>query len=117
MRYVQAALGTPSERVRRPRSLRVVGDEGEGAGREPEEEGWLPLRLWDSEAGDWCAARRAAWSEHYRENSREPEHTLPAPWVLDHYRSRAPRRVTLTPQQEVELKRRFSSRTSNVNRA
>lgn len=87
VRYVQAALATPSERAGRPGSLQVgeapVGVDGAA----------MPLRLYDSDAGGFCAPHMASWSEYYASNPRTPAVTEPAPWVLAHYRRRAPHRL------------------------
>ena len=40
---------------------------------------------------------RAFWSDHYQRTARTPDETFPAPWVVAHYSSRAPSRITLQP--------------------
>ena len=60
-----------------------------------------PLQLYDgarrtralgSTAG-FVPRHRAAWSDFYRHTERTPSIVDPAPWVLKHYRARAPHRV------------------------
>jgi predicted phosphodiesterase len=87
VRYVQAALATPAERSGRPRSLQV------GNARVGVEGGAMPLCIYDSGAGGFCAPHFASWSEHYASNPRTPAVTEPAPWVLAHYRRKAPHRL------------------------
>jgi predicted phosphodiesterase len=87
VRYVQAALATPAERAGRPGSLQVSDTPVGVAGAA------MPLRLYDSGAGGLCPPQQASWSEYYTSNPRTPSVTEPAPWVLAHYRKRAPHRL------------------------
>merc|ERR1712146_195773 len=87
MGYVQAPLGTPSERERRPLSLAVGGDEDNKLSE-------LPLKLYDSDEGGFVRPLHARWSDHYRTTRRRPDDTFPAPWVLSHYMARAIARLS-----------------------
>ena len=87
-RYVQAALATPEERRYRMKSL-AIGSIDHG-----------PLQLFDGERRAFCPPRHAAWSTYYSLHARTPDVTFPAPWVLDHYRKRAPSRVRLERANE-----------------
>ena len=108
IRYVQAALATPAERKRRPRSLMVSYDlDLDPTHAQPPLDAHgdsLPLRIFDSSenggAGGFCPPRRAAWSDHYRSTPREPLEVAPAPWVVDYYARKAPQRLSLTASVE-----------------
>uniref|UniRef100_A0A7S0IU88 Uncharacterized protein n=1 Tax=Calcidiscus leptoporus TaxID=127549 RepID=A0A7S0IU88_9EUKA len=88
VRYVQAALATPHERARRPASL-AVGDFYPGTGS------LAPICVFEASRG-LPAPWRAAWSDHYARAPRAPSDTRPAPWVVEHWRRRAPARVSGT---------------------
>ena len=85
VRYVQAPLATPEERQRRPASLQVGEDFA------------LPMRLYDGDAGGFAKPLPCLWSDHYKSTARTPHDTFPAPWVVKHYTTRAPARITLSP--------------------
>eukprot|EP00967_Tisochrysis_lutea_P102484 scaffold154328_cov32-Tisochrysis_lutea.AAC.1 len=87
VRYLQAALATPAERARRPRSLQVGDAPSEVSGRS------MPLLIFDSKYGGFSPRKYASWSDYYQYNPRTPNVTEPAPWVLEHYRRRAPHRI------------------------
>ena len=85
VRYVQAPLALPKERERRPHSL-AIGESGD-----------LPTKLFDGNTGAYVKPLRAAWSDHYKRTERTPHDTFPAPWVVAHYASRSPSRLSLLP--------------------
>ena len=103
IRYVQAALATPAERKRRPRSLMVSYDlDLEPPHEQPPADTHgesLPLLIYDDSAdggaGGFCPPRRAAWSDHYSCTPRVPTDVSPAPWVVDYYARKAPQRLNL----------------------
>ena len=90
IRYVQAALATPKERRRRMRTLEIGG-----IASEPLEiyNGARTARFTGRSTAAFAPRRHAVWSEYYRHTDRTPGDVEPAPWVLEHYRARAPRRV------------------------
>lgn len=73
-RYVQAAVGYPSEWSQRPASMKI--------GALPEE----PVVVWDTASG-FVPPMEARWSRYYSDNARTAElaHVL-APWVAPMYR-------------------------------
>eukprot|EP00658_Telonema_sp_P-2_P014365 TRINITY_DN15466_c0_g1_i2.p1 TRINITY_DN15466_c0_g1~~TRINITY_DN15466_c0_g1_i2.p1 ORF type:complete len:277 (+),score=33.27 TRINITY_DN15466_c0_g1_i2:393-1223(+) len=72
-RFVQAALGYPSEWVQRPASMKV--------GELPES----PMLIWDSETG-FAPESQGRWSDYYLQHERTPEVTNAlAPWVAPMY--------------------------------
>jgi hypothetical protein len=115
-RYIQAALATPAERKRRPRSLMVSYDlDMDGPPREQPpcdvHGDALPLEIYNSAyarggKSGFCPPRRAAWSDHYKTRARDPSDVTPAPWVVDYYARKAPQRLAL----DVELDRERSER-------
>ena len=117
IRYVQAALATPVERQRRPRSLMVSYDldldlkaKISDQPRTDLHKESLPLKIYDGATGGFCPPRRAAWSDHYAAYDREPHNTSPAPWVVDYYAKVAPRRLNLTEAEEGERLARAETR-------
>ena len=111
-RYIQAALATPAERSRRPRSLTVSYDLDIDQTTTPPKHieppkdalgDALPLEIWRAGANGnsgFCPPRRAAWSDHYNSRAREPSDVTPAPWVVDYYSRRAPQRLQLDPNPD-----------------
>ena len=83
VRYVQAALATPKEWVRRPRSL-VVGDFFSNA------PGNAPLLLYDVATNAFSGSSTneeynpGLWAKYYEENARDPSNKTLAPWVLEY---------------------------------
>ena len=84
VRYVQAALATPKEWVRRPRSL-VVGEFFSNA------PGNSPLLLYDSRTSAFSGSSSnikeynpGLWAKYYEENARDPSNKTLAPWVLSY---------------------------------
>ena len=84
VRYVQAALATPKEWVRRPRSL-VVGEFFSNA------PGNSPLLLYDSRTNAFSGSSSnikeynpGLWAKYYEENARDPSNKTLAPWVLSY---------------------------------
>jgi len=68
VRYIQAALGYPTERQRRMASLEI--------GAFPKE----PLLIYDADIGP-APPGDATWSDHYRTHPRTPYNVTLAPWV------------------------------------
>lgn len=105
VRYIQAALATPAERKRRPRSLMLSYDldlDLEHDQPLPDAHGEaLPLMVYDGAVGAFCPPRRAAWSVHYACTRREPSDTSPAPWVVDFYSRKSPGRLKINVTQEL----------------
>ena len=84
VRYVQAALASPKEWVRRPRSL-VVGEFFSNA------PGNSPLLLYDSRTNAFAGSSSiikeynlGLWAKYYEENARDPSNKTLAPWVLSY---------------------------------
>ena len=84
VRYVQAALATPKEWVRRPRSL-VVGEFFSNA------PGNSPLLLYDCRTNAFSGSSSnikeynpGLWAKYYEENARDPSNKTLAPWVLSY---------------------------------
>ena len=83
VRYVQAALATPKEWVRRPRSL-VVGDFFSNT------PGNAPLLLYDVATNAFSGSSTneeynpGLWAKYYEENARDPSNKTLAPWVLEY---------------------------------
>ena len=84
VRYVQAALATPKEWARQPRSL-VVGDffsNAPGSGSF--------LLLCDVAANAFSGSSTneeynpGLWAKYYEENARDPSNKTLAPWVLEY---------------------------------
>ena len=116
VRYVQAALATPAERRRRPRSLAIGrpptrAHEGgafakDGGHRAPSAgtglelastqslPAALPLLLYDGERAEFAPRYHAEWSAHYDEAPRRAADTSPAAWVVEHWRRIAPHRLS-----------------------
>ena len=110
IRYVQAALATPAERRRRPRSLMVAYDlDLDPTSDQPRADAHgaaLPLQIFDGDTGAFCPPRQAAWSSHYANTPRVPQDTSPAPWVVDFYARKAPGRLNLSAAEECERSER-----------
>ena len=84
IRYIQAPLGYPRERLTRSRAM-IIGQSST----------FPLLKVFDGVLGCESASYSASWSDYYAENARNPSLTFPAPWVLDYYRLRAPKRIKL----------------------
>jgi hypothetical protein len=44
-------------------------------------DGWLPLVIYDSEAGGVTDSVYTYWSDYYKHVPRDPANVTPAPWV------------------------------------